>query len=132
MTQQIDVASTIRYGGLTISESDSIDAGGINVIDEAIPNSSADLLVNLTLDISKAVLLCFQSDQAIVIETNDGTTPADTITLAAGERWYWKSGEGTALTDILSADISGLYVTNASGAVANLKVIAAQDPTPAS
>lgn len=130
MAVQVDLSDTVSAGGVTITQGESIEAGAANVIDESIPNGSTDLQVNLQCDISKAYVIAFICDQAVTLKTNSSSTPDDTIALAAGVMWKWVSTQGAA--NPLSADITALFVTNASGSPGQLKAIVGLDPTPAS
>ena len=86
----------------------------------SIPDSTTDQEVVMSLDVS-AVKGCYiVCDQAVTIETNDGTTPDQTLILKAGVPYEWDtdSYDTFKFTD----DITALYVTNASGATASLQI----------
>ncbi|HEY4364462.1 MAG TPA: hypothetical protein VGN17_26085 [Bryobacteraceae bacterium] len=66
--------------------------------------------------------LSITSDQAITIYTNaaSGSSPTDTIAVAAGQVMVW-----TLATDLIgkcpfSADVTSLYITNAGVSAANI------------
>jgi hypothetical protein len=68
------------------------------------------------------------SDVAITVETNDGSAPDDTLTLAAGIPYmYVNDGEDAFL---LGTDVTALFITNASGSTANITCRCLQDSTP--
>lgn len=114
--------------GAEITKDEIVSAGSEQNIDESIPDSSTDLLVNWTCDYSALKGLFIVSDQDIVLETNDGSSPDNTISLTANVPLLW-TAEGY-LTNPFTADVTALYVTNASGSAANLKIRSLYDPTP--
>lgn len=109
-------------GGVTVTGS------GLPGLDESIPDSSTDLAVTYSLDVSAVVGFFMVSDAAVTIETNDGTTPDDTMTLTAGVPYVWYTGKPEAFA--FTTDITALYVTNSSGGAARLQIKALSDATP--
>lgn len=73
----------------------------------------------------KAIFLV--STQDVTVEVNDGTAPDKTITLAAGVPAFWYVGGGADAEDFLGADVTDLYITNAGGAAASVKIRALVD-----
>lgn len=112
---------------LTASNSYSGNSSGPS-IDEAIPDSSTDLLITFALDQSAMTLIYILSDQVLTLETNNSSAPTDTLVLVAGEPYIWHTG--SLFTNLITADITVLYATNASGSTANLKIRVLTDPTP--
>lgn len=106
----------------------TVSGDGMPNIDATIPDSSTDLQIAYTLDVSTVTGFYMISDAAITIETNDGTTPADTVTLAASVPYVWYTGKPDAF--IFGTDVTDLYVTNSSGGAANLQILAVVDATP--
>jgi len=116
-------------GGL-ISKSVTVTADAESNLDVAVPDSSTDLEVAYELDVSVLKSFYLVSDQDVTIETNDGTTPSDVFTLVAGEPLVWWTGSPLPNPFASEADVAALFVTNASGATANLQLRSLQDPTP--
>ena len=83
-------------------------------------------LVNLNVSEIKAIIIT--ADQAILLETHDSGTPADTISLVAGKAYVWYTG--SYFTNKLATDITKIYLTNASGSAATVEMEAVYDPTP--
>ncbi|QDV50854.1 hypothetical protein [Gimesia fumaroli] len=94
----------------------------------AVADSSTDLAINLAIDVSALKLLYMVSDQDLIVETNDGTTPDDTITLKAGKPLVWH--EDCGYTNPLGTDVTAFFATNASGGDATLHIKTLQDATP--
>ena len=74
--------------------------GGIAPRSVSIPDSSTDLLVAFTLDVSEVQVLYMLSDYDITIETNNGSTPADTLELKAGVPYVFDNGAGFGSTSV--------------------------------
>src|SRR5690242_16646651 len=82
--------------------------------------------VNVKMAFTRADLLslCLSSDQPVTIYTNDlsGGSPQDTIPLAAGQALVWSLATDLIGKCPFAGNVTTLYVTNASAAVANLKI----------
>lgn len=113
----------------TISKSVSLSSGAVVDIDEAIADDTTDGLVALTLDVSQLKLVYIVCDQAVTLETNSSSSPDDTLTLTADTPVLWYVGCGYPIGDLFSADVTALYVTNASGGTATLRCRFLLDPT---
>ncbi|OHB82795.1 MAG: hypothetical protein A2V98_25885 [Planctomycetes bacterium RBG_16_64_12] len=109
--------------------SKSYSGGSTPRLDESIPDESTDLLVNYALDVSAIQAIHIQSDQDITVKTNSSSVPDETLALVAGVAYVWTTDSYFA--NVLETDITKFYVTNASGAAANLVIEAVVDPTPA-
>lgn len=97
-------------------------------LDESIPDSSTDLLVAFSLDVSAIKSIYILSDKAMTLETNNGTTPDDTISLLAGVPYIWNTDSYD--TNKLTTDITALYMTTGSVGVAQFQLEVVTDPTP--
>jgi len=117
-----------QAGNESISKQITITADGEANLEVAVADESTDLAINIAIDYSALKSLYIVSDQDLTVETNDGTTPDDTLTLLAGKPIVWF--EGCGFTNPLSADVTALYATNASGADATLTIKTLQDATP--
>ncbi len=115
-------------GGATVTQNVTLTAEAGQVLDVAVAGSTTDLQVNLAIDVSQLSHIFLLADGALTIQTNDGTSADDTITLAANKPLVWYSGCGMACP--LTVDVTGLYLTNASGSTVNLQVRVQSDATP--
>jgi len=105
-------------------------ASGDQKINEDIADSETDFPIAFALDVSAAEMIYILSDQDITLETNSGSEADDTLALKAGEPvHYWKGGP-IANPFASEVDVTGLYITNASGSTANLQMVALYDATP--
>jgi hypothetical protein len=84
--------------------------------------------IALAVDVSEVEALYMKCDRALTIETNDGTSPDDTISLVAGEPLVWSAASG--LTNPLTTDITSIFATLAAGDAATLEIEILQDATP--
>lgn len=78
---------------------------------ETIANGT-DTLVNVAVDVSAVKYFRVHSTTAATLQTNNGTTPDDTITLAADEYYEWNNQDSWAFD--LGTDVTAIYVTNAA------------------
>jgi hypothetical protein len=115
-------------GGDTLSITESISVDSEVNLDMQVASATTDGLHALALDVSQMKSMYLYSDRAVTLETNDGTTPGATVALAAGVPRIWSSTSGET-NPFGATDVTALYVTNASGAAANIKIRIGVDPT---
>jgi len=122
------LAQQISTSGNTISKDNTYSGGSQTSVDESIPDSSSDLEVAFTLDVSEIQAIYIVSDQNMTLETNSGAAPDDTISLVAGVPYVWHTG--SYFVNKLTTDITALFMTNSSGSAARLQIEVVFDPTP--
>jgi hypothetical protein len=122
--------NAVSVGGreYPVGDPPSYNGSGDISIQETIAVGT-DTLVNIAVDVS-AVKLCFiWSDRAITIETNaTDASGGNTLTLVANVPYVWTTDSYNTFK--LTADVTKMYVTNASGGSAQLVVKITQDATP--
>lgn len=118
-------------GSLQLNQSKEVTSELESNISISIPDSTTDQLVAWAIDITQLKSLHIQTTQDITIETNNpaGTSAAadDTLTLLANQPISWQ--EGDVMDHPFTADVTQIYVTNASGSAAQLDIRAGVDPT---
>ncbi len=115
--------------GESISQTVTIENEAENNRDVTVAQNVTDQLVNLNIDVSELKLLYLHCDKAIQIQTNDGSSPDNTLTLAANKPLVWYTGCG--LTNPLTVDVTKFYLTTgAVGTDATLKIRTVQDSSP--
>ena len=120
---------SLEQGGVILSQSVEMTGTGEVNVDESIPNDSTDLEITFLIDQSAMVSLYIESDQNILIETNSGGAPTDSITIVANEPIIWTTN--SVHSNPITADVTAnIFVTKGSGSPANLKIRALQDVTP--
>lgn len=97
--------------------------------DVDVPDSSTDWLVNWTCDFSQLQAIFILCDKAIIIETNDGSSPGDTLTLAANVPFEWRKDDSVH-DNPFTVDVTALYVTTGSVGIARLQIEGLTDSTP--
>lgn len=98
----------------------------------SLADGTSDEAVNLAIDVSELKCLFIASDQDITIETNQpggGSGAADdTLAVKANQAVAWSENDVHSCP--LTADVTILYITNASGSTANVEIRVLQDATP--
>lgn len=123
------IEERVTYGSTNIVKANTLTGGLVTqLIDESVADSSTDYEITLTLDVSAVKAFFLNSDQAVTFETNDGTTPANTISLAADIPYVWYTGKYDSF--LLTTDVTSIFITNASGSAATVNLWALIDATP--
>lgn len=111
-----------------IQQSLSKSASGNLEIDESVSNNSTDLAITCAIDVSAVASFFIISTANVTVETNNASSPTNTLTLVADEPYVWTTD--SLDTFKLTGDVTVMYVTNVSGSTAALKVRVLQDSTP--
>lgn len=123
-----EIKQEVIHAGGSVSSSKSY-SGGLQIsLDESIADSATDLEVNLALDVSEIKSLFILSSEDVLLETNSGSVPDDTIDLKAGVPYVWNTDSYDA--NKLATDVTAFFITNSSGAAAQLQAEFIYDPTP--
>lgn len=99
-----------------------------NIVGETIADGQTNKQLSFTLDVSAVKSFFMVSDQDVTFETNDGSSPDDTIALKADVPYVWNTDSYDAF--LLGTDVTAIFITNASGETATLEIRAVQDPSP--
>lgn len=113
-------------GETALTKTVEVEASAGLSIDESIGASQTDLEIACSIDQSELVGLSLLSSVDMTIETNDGSSPDDTIALKANEPLDWHATSIHACP--LSADVTSIFVTNTTAGT--LKIRAVMDATP--
>lgn len=123
---------TLAVEGSGISRSHDISDtdGGIALIDgETVATGETDYeLSGFALDVSACSSFYLVSDQDVTFETNDGSSPGDSIALKANEPYVWHDSSYDSF--LLGTDVTSVFITNASGSTATIYCVALYDLTP--
>lgn len=123
---------TISYqAGHEASVGASLDLTGeseVNLSGVSVPVASPDTEVICGLRYSGLKSLFILSTHDLSVETNDGTTPDDTITLNANVPYLWLDATDDA--NPLTADVTSLFLTATGTGTATVPLRALQDATP--
>lgn len=127
-TYQYSVAGTNYNKQLTATGTAVVSIDG-----EQVADSQTDFQIVLpAIDVSAVKSCVIISDQAVLIETNDGTTPDNTLTLNANDPYIWRkqTNQYDAFKFTVDIGVNGIYVTNSSGSTATIYAEFVLDATP--
>lgn len=126
VTQTFNVNGVSFSSSKTLSPSDEVRASGTF----SVANGQTDKALSIGgVDASQLVAVWLKSDAAVTLETNSGSTPDDTIALAADVPYIWFTGDLDSC--LITTDIANtIYCTNASGGTATIQMAFVQDGTP--
>ena len=91
-------------------------ADGTDRREITVPDSTTDMEVNIDVDVSQIKSIYLHSTKDLLVETNSGGTPIDTLSLIANVPYSWTTDE--YFTNTFATDITAIFLTNASGASA--------------
>lgn len=94
----------------------------------SVPGSTTDKEVIIAIDVSQVKSITMKATGALKVETNNGTTPDDTIDLVADWPYVWTEHSYDAL--LLGTDVTKLFLTNAGGTAVTFTIDVIYDPTP--
>lgn len=126
MAHTFQFTERVSIEGVNESQVNTVSAGLRISIDEPIAIAN-DVLVALSVDVSQVKGVYILCDQDVTLETNNSGSPTNTLALKANIPYVWYTNKYHSL--VFTSDITALYVTNASAAVANLVVEILTDPT---
>ncbi len=109
----------ISEGGVTIQQSTNHTCDQVNKLVESIPDATTDKEFQFAIDVSQLQVFSIVADQVLTIETNSGSSPQETIVLVANKPVVFETGDSA----LFAGDVTSLFITNASGSAAALKVI---------
>lgn len=99
---------------------------GITLSETVVQNTTTVLLFGLDVSACKGFMM--SCDRACTVNTNNGGSPVDTITLVANKPYVWTTDDYNAF--LLGTDVVSLHVVLAAGDNATLRIEAIVDPTP--
>ncbi len=129
MSLTASLNESITIGGTSVTGSYSYTDSAQIAIDESVADSVTDQLIALVLDVSEIAAILLISDQDVTLEFCNSGTGTPTMALKANKPYVWHTD--SPYTNLLNVDITpGVYVTNASGSTAAIKIRALYDSTP--
>jgi len=115
--------------GWTVEQSRTFSGSSVTpMVDEDVATAQTDYEIVVAVDVSAIQCIMIVSTEDVTLETNDGTTPDDTISLTADVPYIWDTD--SYFVNLLTVDITSVFITNASGATANIKMFGVTDATP--
>lgn len=103
---------------------------GVALLDaEPVADSTTDFEVGFELDVSAVKSFYLNSSQDVLLETNAiDATGGNSISLLANIPYIWHVSAYDSF--LLTLDVTVLYFTNASGAIATIDCVALYDASP--
>lgn len=105
----------------------SISADGEDNRELSIADGVTNGQVVFHVDVSQLALFHIVSDKAVTVKTNSSGAPQETLTLTANVPLVWYTGCG--YTKPFAGDVTTIYITNASGSTATIKINKLEDTT---
>lgn len=121
---------TYQAGASTYSVQDTIESDGEVNYDSVpdIPDATTNKEVDVAFALAKLKAIYLYASQDVTVKTNSTGSPDDTISLVAEKPLVWYTGGSFA--NPFTADVTKLYITNASGSDATVRLRALVDVTP--
>jgi len=108
MSQRSDVGAAPLTGQAT-----EVGNGEIS-INETLPSGSADVEFDRAFTAANIQAYILIADQAVLIKTNDATTPDDTIQMQPGRPVVWGKASGY-YSCLFTKDVTKLFLTSPQG-----------------
>jgi hypothetical protein len=126
MTFTLQTGFTLDGAAIASAAAISVTAGAVARLDAEAFSVANDQQMAIAFPYANIKAYTLLSSAACTVETNSSSSPADTITLAAGVPKTFITGGQT--TNLFTANVTTLYVTAA--AAGTLTVCVGYDPTP--
>ena len=120
---------TIVSGGSSNTSTKTYSGGARISLSETVGGAATDQLHAFALDLSPTKLFYMHSDVAMTVEFNSNAGAGGTIVLVADVPYFFTTDTIWDETTDITADITAVYVTNASGTSGTITIEAIYDPT---
>lgn len=121
------VSYQLQVGGVIVDSAVKSVENALRIsLSEQVATGQTDKAIAVAIDEDNLKFFWLKSDQDVTIETNSGSAAQETFALTANVPVVW-TGSGTKP---IADDVTGLFVTNASGQPATIVLEAIVDPTP--
>ena len=95
---------------------------------ETVATGQSNIQMFIAIDVSAVKGFYLLSDRDVTFETNSGSAADNTINLKANQPYAWHTDQYDAF--LLTVDVTSVFITNASGATATIRLEAIMDATP--
>lgn len=130
----VDISHTLTLSwarsGETIAQTVTIEAEGEKNANVTVNASTTDKRVEFPIDVSEVKSLYIHSDQTVTFEFNDNAGAQGSFTVTANKPVIYYTGCGWDLSDLLPADVTDFYISNAGGTAAAVRIRVLEDTTP--
>lgn len=121
-----EVIDSVNAGDGEIRKSNSYTGTKRISASETVPPASTDFEIVLPIVVADVVSFMIVTSADMTIETNNGTTPDDTLSLLAGVAYKWNSDSYDTFK--LTTDVTSIFVTSTPGGT--IQVESLEDATP--
>lgn len=126
MTQSVSIEA--QMDGVTrISAAFTETLGSLMDLDETVATGQTDKELVCRVETSGLRIFAINSDQDVTVKTNSSGSPNETWTLKRNKPLVWANNMGLGFP--LLADLTSIFVTNASGSTARIQVMTGRTPT---
>ncbi len=122
------ITRRVVTSGQSLETTTTLTADGQQSVSVDVLDAETDKLVEFDVLIADLKSIFIRCTQDMTVKTNSAGTPDDTLTLLKGQAYVWHVG--SYFTNLITVDVSKLYVTNASGSDGKLEIEAVYDATP--
>lgn len=122
------VSWRVQTPGGPIASSKTYTGSSDISISESVANGQTNKQINVAIDVTAVKSFYLLSDRNVTLETNDGSSPDDTIALIANVPYVWTTDSYDSF--LLGTDVTAVFITNSSGSTANIEMRILQDATP--
>lgn len=128
MSESVQITEQWLGGSQTVQKINTYTSSKLSMITEEVADGETDYEIAFASDVSELKVLYIMSSQAVTFETNDGTTPDDTYSLTVNRPLVWC--HDSYHDNPFGTDITSVFITNASGATAEITIYCLEDATP--
>ncbi len=105
------------------------DEGTVPVIDiNSLATPCTNTFYTLSIDVSQIKFLVIVANADCTLKFNSSGAPTPTMTLKANEPYLW--WVNAPWVNVLTVDVTGVYITNAATGTMDLTIRGIVDPTP--
>ncbi len=129
----MSVTSTVTSaiaGGQAQSYSKSYTGDTRTSMSFSVADSVTDEQRTVAIDITELQLFYMVSDQDVTVDWNDAAGTQDTVNLKANVPWIERLAADQYQATKFAVDVTNFFITNASGATANIRIEVVQNNTP--
>ena len=117
------ITKSFSLGGQSLSiPADSATADTTVKLETTVNDGMTNFHRVLSVDASEIVMMGIHTTKAITIKTNSSSAPDQTFSLLANQGIVWSVNDESVTTCPIDTDITDVYITNASGATADVKM----------
>jgi hypothetical protein len=124
----LSITQTLTHSVKSDSNGVQLSASGVEVgaqeivIDQAFAASTTDALLSIAVTVANIQAIYLLASSDLKIETNNGTSPANTINLKAGRPLVWEKSPGY-FSNPLTTNVTAFYITCTAAARLRIRIL---------